>query len=426
MPRSPSALRVAFSLARIPRLFCAFLLFPLVVGIGLAFGQLVLTGVYLTMLGRTSDVVGGEFAAGKEHSRSVLQRFGLAKDFSETKICRWTGAQAPPDCELQPFDVTIQPGTRSDTEVAKVIELFSGLTARIHLCQQCRSEITVTLGTENSTNIYDVWSLPILSFVAADNPIMRTRVLELLRAGEEVRDLLGETQLLLPGFSAPVSLTRMKAVFAMIFSIATSLVIGLALALRAHRRILDYFAQNDVLLPLVAACGKGTFYGALWWLTLFRVGAFFLAIGPATTMVFWELVSPETQAIFIGERALDLLLWLVTLVIGMSLLVVVASVGELRHRRPFVSVVYRFGPLVLCAVGGLVWGLTLLLPTELLQAVRHATTATPILGLVAVLITPVFRPPPLTLVLHVLLSLSVLILTLRYNSRWFAAHLEEV
>lgn len=424
--KSFGALRLAYALARIPRLFCSFLLFPLLVGLGLALFQLVLTSLYLTVLGRSSDALEGELSHRREQGKGVLLRLGVTEPFTSTTLCRWQAERPPPGCDLRPFDVAVQVSGATEGEVAAVVALFDGLTPRIHLCEACRAEVTVHAGANARTEVYDVWSLPLLTMVASDSPELRSRVVEVVRAAEGVRDLLGETELVLRGFIAPVSISRLKAIFALIFSVASSLVIGLALALRAHRRILDYFARNDVLLPLVAACGKRTFYGALWWLTLFRVGAYFVAVVPASVLVFIELVSPETQAAFVGGELLSLGLWLGALLSGMSLLVVVASIGELRHRRTFTSLLYRFGPLLVCGLGGLLWGLTLLVPSEFMLNARQVLAGTPILGLVPVLIAPAFRPPHGTLVFHALAA-SVLILgVLRLNTRWFAAHLEEV
>ncbi len=419
-------MRLAYTLARIPRLFCSFLLFPLLIGIGLAFFQLVLTSLYLTVLGRSSDILEGELSHRREHGKGVLERLGVVEPFTSTTICRWQGELPPTGCVQRPFDVAVQVRSASEADVAAVVALFDGLTPRIHLCETCRSEITVHAGPDARTDVYDVWSLPLLSMVASDSPELRSRVVDVLRAAEGVRDLLGDTDLVLRGFIAPIPLSRMKAIFALIFSVASSLVIGLALALRAHRRILDYFSRNDVLLPLVAACGKRTFYGALWWLTLFRVGAFFLAVVPASVLVFVELVSPETQAAFIGGALPALGLWFLALLAGMSLLVVVASIGELRHRRAFTSVVYRFGPLLVCGIGGILWGLTLLVPSEFMLNVRQVLASLPMVGLVPVLIAPAFRPPHPVLLLHAVLASALILVVLRINTRWFAAHLEEI
>ena len=62
------SLRIAIALIRVPRLFMTILFFPLLMGVVLAAGQLLMTGLYLKTLNRTAaDFEGSQILHQRKH-----------------------------------------------------------------------------------------------------------------------------------------------------------------------------------------------------------------------------------------------------------------------------------------------------------------------------------------------------------------------
>ncbi len=424
------SLRVALALIRVPRLFVSLLLFPLLVGIGVAYAQLIATGLYLKLLARgVEDVRLTEVDRG-----GAIRQVLFPNGFGETQICEWTGAREggtehPPSgkCTIQPLDVAVIVPEGRRNEADPYIKLFKGLVPRVHLCTQCVADLTIRITADGPiTDVYDVWAIPILNSAATQDLERNARLMELLARTENIQGQLGAIQVHLPGFREPVNGSEVKVTLALVITTASLVVVALWLALKAHRKVLDYFAQNDVLLPLVASCGRGAFYGAIWWITTFRVGAFFLGTVPGVIDVLSEFASDKQLAAFISDDTISFVLWIIGLFSGLTVVTVTASVGELRHREFALTFLYKYIPFVLWCVGSLLWCVTIIFPTHTALVVRNCIAFIPVIGLTPIMLSPIFKPPLNVLVVHALLAVGLVALTLKRNARWFAAHLEEV
>jgi hypothetical protein len=218
-----------------------------------------------------------------------------------------------------------------------------------------------------------------------------------------------------------------QATKTMLLIINTSLitVIALWLSLKGHRKVLDYFSRNGALLPLVAACGKNTFYAALWIITLMRVLFFLVASLPATIFMYSRAVPQETLDVFIRSGP-DFILWLSALVSSLSCLAIIASVAELKQRHSWVSFLYRYVPLGLCWIGTVIWIVSVFTPGQASKVIQTLITCIPIIGISPVLISPIFNISTTVVAAHSLIATMLILVFLRMNSRWFAAHLEEI
>jgi hypothetical protein len=119
-------------------------------------------------------------------------------------------------------------------------------------------------------------------------------------------------------------------------------------------------------------------------------------------------------------------LWGIALVATMALATVIASISELKHRHAFVSILYRFVPLLAASLGALAWAFSLFSRAEGVGIFRLVVAAIPVLGMVPIMVAPITNLPVLPLLVHSALAGVTLVLILRRNARWFAAHLEEV
>jgi hypothetical protein len=212
----------------------------------------------------------------------------------------------------------------------------------------------------------------------------------------------------------------------LVVNFALIVIITLWLAIKAHRKVLDYFVRNGALLPMVAACSKRSFYGALWILTVSRVLAFLAAAVPMTVVVFLDLLGKEDLKRFFQGDIWALMLWGVTLVLSMSLATVIASIAELRQRHEILSFLYKYLPIFVSLLGGVIWVATFIFEGNAPSIIRQFLTACPIIGMVPVLIAPLFSPYAWLLVVNMVLTAALLAVTLNFNARWFAAHLEEL
>jgi len=207
---------------------------------------------------------------------------------------------------------------------------------------------------------------------------------------------------------------------------ASLVIISLWLALKAHRKVLDYFARNGALLPMVAATGKGVFYAAIWILTLTRVAAFVCAAVPITFFGLTGLLSDRQLDQMIKINSPEFVLWVLALLASLSLATLIASIADLKHRHQFFSIGYRYVPLFFCLAGGFVWTGSFLFDGPFFGYFRALLSALPIVGAASILVAPVMQPQLSVLVVHLLLTSVLLVVALKRNARWFAAHLEEL
>ena len=402
----------------------------MVIGLFIALGQVFLSSAYLGLVNESS----GDFkkrvtSESGEIEWLRMQLYGSTEALPDPVICRWNkkGIAPSPECELQPLDVSIHVNNPGSYDPAEFVAFFLGSTRAIHLCKSCETDIVINeLSEQRTANVRSLSAMGIYALTdSVNNSRVSSHFVEAKEVIEELKDASGTIFFQPVGVSHPINVSEATKTMILIINTALLIIVTLWLSLKGHRKVLDYFARNDALLPLVASCGKNTFYASLWIITLFRVAFFLLMVTPPTILVYAQTVSDETMSVFIGDKA-EFILWLLAILASLSSLTIIASIAELKHRHSWVSFMYRYVPIMLCLVGTVVWAVTLVVPGEYVTLLRNGITAIPIFGISPLLLSPLISVNTTLLTAHSALASILVVIVLRLNSRWFAAHLEEI
>lgn len=426
------SIRLAICLLCVPRLFATLLLLPLLLSILLVASQLLLTSA---MLHSATALEQDPLPSSNDRP---LQRFfrgillGSKDEVPPARICRWAKAannigEAPSDqnCEPDRLDIALQVDDPSSYNPNDYARLFNGNVRRLHLCRNCSPDVAVNLqhGTPR-VQVKSVFGLILIGLSLYPSEIYQRQQV-LTRDKAAVFERVGEVSFMAPGLSRAVRLNDFSSLGAVVFNVACLIVISLWLALKAHRRVLDYFSRNGALLPMVAAVGHREFYSAIWILTMLRVGAFLLAAIPVTVIGLSSIMNDRngTPALFAGDR-LGAMIWLLALSVSLGVASMIASIADLKQRHHFLSFLYRYVPLTACFAGAVIWAASFLFEGAVSAALRVTITALPIVGLTPTLIAPMVNPATILLLTHMICSLSLLLFLARLNARWFAAHVD--
>jgi hypothetical protein len=432
-----NALQLAFAFVRVSRLFRTLFLFPLVISLVLVYCQLLITGAFLSATNNDPKFIQEKIKS--NHKNNFVRKFLLKTEtpLTHLEICRWSSQDAEvlnktllhpqkPECVLEKYDVVIQTADPVGFNVSEYVPIFTGNFRRLHLCQKCYSDIVIhRKDGEISSHTYSIWGLALLSLTDFSGETI-DNYFKVLDQVDRVSELTGERYLHGEGFIQAFKVSDLANTLGIVANIAFIMIIALWLSLRAHRRVLEYFADTDALLPMVAATGKNNFYGAIWLLTLLRVSAFLVCAIPFCLISLKSLTNSSLQEIFFGGDFLAFIIWLIALSASMSLAALLASIADLKHRYFLLSFTYRYVPLLLCFVGGGIWVLVFLFPFPSVEWVRDVVASLPLIGMTPILLAPVFTPKYGILVLNTLLTTSLLVIAARHNARWFAAHLEDL
>jgi hypothetical protein len=425
-------------LIRIPRLFGALFLVPAIVSLILIYTQLHITEFIIKTLRRDSSTIKQQINEKRENNiiRKVLLH--LEKPLEDIQVCRWLSNNTKfsqdnliVPCTIEAYDIALQVTDPANYDASSYIQIFNGHFRRLHICENCSTKIIVnvkkTKNTVTTPNVhaFDVWALALLSLIEFSQE-RAERYLAMLSEVNKVNELTGPIFLHAEGFKVPIKVNDLTESLGAIAALAMNIIIALWLAVRAHRRILDYFSRSGALLPLVAATGQRDFYTALWYLTGARVGFFLIAALPLTFVYLKRFSNrPITHVFFNGDIS-ALMVWLIALVSGLLLATLISSIADLKHRFSLTSLCYRYVPLAFALLGGAFWGTSFLFSVELMHKLRILLAALPIAGITPTLLAPIFTPDYGVLVTHALLSVALLTIVARANVRWFAAHLEQI
>lgn len=435
-----SALQVALSLVRIPRLFASLLLFPLMLAIALVGVQLFGTAVVLETMrqGREqaaskSTDINETAAAQNSITRQLL--YGTSQPLPAIKVCRWeirekggkkVETYPSDDCAPERLDVAFRSDRAATEDVTKLSQAFNGATYRLHVCGSCKPDVIIGRRQGELHSVArSIWGLLVLHLARFNEPI-RQQFIAAMQNKLAIEEVLGDTYFMAPGYRNEARLTGSEGMLALLFNVAGLVVVALWLALKAHRRVLDYFARNGALLPMVAATGQKGFYGAIWLITAARVVVFILAAVPATIITFLSIGESHEVGSFVDGNGLYLMLWVLTIALSFSLATLIASIADLKQRHSILSFLYTYLPLILGVLGGLVWAVSFFFEAQLVVAVRTVLAALPIAGMTPVLLAPLFQPAAWVLIVHCLISVLIIARIAGSNARWFAAHLEEL
>ncbi|MCB0360054.1 MAG: hypothetical protein KDD44_10470, partial [Bdellovibrionales bacterium] len=408
---------------RVPRLFLSLMLWPLAFGLGMVVVQLTFTTLFAKTTMETADDVRESIASQREDSPLRELLYGSSAPLPPPKICRGPGSS----CAFQSLDVSITVDEPDTFDASHFATLFTGNVERIHVCKDCRTDLNIDLRSGRRT--FNVHSLGALALFALLDSQKETSIREYkaraLAARERIEEMEGSILIHAPGLRKPIGISGNEGLAALVLNVAALVLITLWLALRAHRRVLDYFSRNGALQPLVASCGKRQFYSALWLVMFARVGCFLIASMPATVLFFIETVDQRTID-FIREHSGELAVWVIAVASSLGALMLTGSISDLKHRHTYVAFLYRYVPLAICIGTVPLWFYLTFQQSVLAHAVQLLLTALPLFGLVPILLAPVLSLQPLLLSMHIVFSLAMILLLLRRNTRWFAAHLEDL
>ena len=424
--------RIAIALVQIPHLTLQLFLFPLIMSLALVFAQLLVTGMIVRVASVDSTRQLDTDESRSEHSMMRWVLYGSAARRPTILVCRWrqvTGGEVPPSKECSPdrLDVAIHVSDPASYEVTKYSALFDGHVDRLHICKSCAPDVIVTpkVGGEVVSEVRSVFGLTILFLPYTNRSISSQRV-EVLRTIDDIRRAVGSITMHIPETPDGIGITSLKLTLPITANIASLVLIALWLAIRAHRKVLDYFSQNDVLLPLAVACGKERFYASIWILTLFRVGCFLGASIPVTYFALRDVLGDDTSFSTLPFSLVSFCVWLIALVSTLSFAAILASIAELKHRQAVWTMIYRFLPITLAVFGAALWSSSFILPYDSMGIFRLVLSSIPIVGMAPIVVGPAISLPVLPMVIHAAFSIAMFLVLLKRNARWFAAHLEEI
>lgn len=422
-----TALRLTISLLRIPRLFLSLVLGPLFIGLIIVVFQLTMLMVHVGTNSINSEYMQDRQTFKQMRHPGRLFLFGDWGPLDEPKICRWETDTPPPGCEIGHFDLVLRNNYPQTFPVNDYKQLFENTTRKIHVCRNCLSEVVVDTNTSIPSLHLRTLAAGIIPFMLKDQNSRRNDLLKrLYEENERLDSLVGSIYLYLPNLQRPIRQSAAKNDLMILMNVAVLIVIALWLSLRSHRKVLDYFARNGALLPLVAAHGKSSFYSALWFITLLRVSLFLGTAIPTTVYIFYDSFNNPDLETSISISPSEICLWILGLLVSLSFLTILGSISELKHRRPLIGFAFRYIPLVFCLVGGLVSLSCLAFSSPILSWVSLTLAALPITGILPLIMSPILNFSHAVLAWHIILSFAALLIVCRLNSQWFAAHLEEL
>lgn len=433
----PPSLRLTWCFLRIPRLLATLLLAPVATTVLIVILQLFVSVLFLqapSSRGESVVATGNRLQSGDEKQPSWFREILIGdKSFTKAlKTCVWSSDEQSdkltppsPECALQRYDVVVTPQVANEYGIAAYEELFRGLFRAIHICDGCVTDIIIW----RDEGKIQTYFRSFLGFVLFQEVHLRggiqKRFDEVQAAQKELKKRIGERFFDLTGFREPTKLSSFQAKIIIILNIGMGIVTALWLALKAHRRVLDYLSHSGVLLPLVAAVGKSTFYSSVWLLTLIRVGAFVFATVPIGIVVFIDIIKDPAAFPFFG-RPFAFVGWGCAVVASFSLAALIASVAELKHHHDLFNFHYKLGPLLASSLGGLLWLSTFFIELPVMQTIRGIIGIIPIVGIAPIILAPAFEPYWYVLVVNTVGTIAIIVFVARYNARWFGAHLDDI
>ena len=366
------AFRLAIAFIRVPKLFASLLLWPLLIGLFLGLGQLVLSANYIMFIKSDGAALRSPALTSEGDEQQLLRKiiFGSKEKLPTIKICRWfleDGIEkAPAECPLEGSDVILQSSTPSTIDTSQVSSFYNGSTRRLHVCSTCNGSLQVELTAQGQvTTISNLVGFAVLMLGESNRA---REVLPIYGIAREkianLREAEGKIYLVPEGLGKKIFVSEASVTMILIINVAFTVIIALWLALRAHRKVLDYFIRNDALLPMVAACGKDTFYLSLWIITAIRVFFFLAASVIVMALIFQRYIPEDTLKLFIGDGH-SFALWVFGIMASLRVSAIIASIGELKHRHSLVSFLYKYVPTILCFTGTVIWVVTLFINSPL-------------------------------------------------------------
>ncbi len=418
-----SSLSIALAFLRVRKLFASLFLWPLLIGLGIAFFQISVSVMFLSALEETADEY-MERATKDNKEDQVLRSILLGSTINtdSPRICTEQDT-----CAVNPLDLSLSVTESANLDIEKYSSFFSSLVNTIHVGHTCKTDLCVEVHDEKEA-ISHVSTLSALGIYhlaqAKKQKEVKRHEYSARQEIEASEELVGDIFLFPRNSYRPIKITDSEKTFVFVMNIALIMLITIWLTLKAHKKILHYFSANGALLPLVAACGKQAFYRALWYLTFFRVLCFLLASVPAS-LAFILFGTREIYLVDIVEEPLCFVLWVIALLATITLAALIGSLMELKVRHSAFSFLYTFLPLSFAFFGTLLWLGTLFITGTISVILQHVIISLPIAGVSPIILYPLVKMNPIFLVIHASLCLVCILILFKKNTDWFSAHLGE-
>ncbi len=427
------SLRVALALIRVPRLFLFLFLWPFLLGLVVAGFQVLFTTTFYEKVNQSTPDTKQEIVTRAKENELRWLLHGDKALLAEIQVCKWVkrnGDEFPPSDScgfVSPLDVVLRLDDPSDKTIRSFARIFNGHTRQLHICEKCSSNIVITKTTSagTKTEITSPWAFLVYALSRSPDEESIAHVLKAFEHRELVEDLQGTVLLRLQGIKDPIEIEATKKAMPLVLNAVCMIMIAVWLALRSHRRVLQYFASNDVLLPLVAAFRRGVFYRALWILTTLRVSCFLIAAAPLAYYVL-KNTSIEATRVKLFSEPIAALLWLIAVSASLIVVTLISSIAELKERHSSLSVLYRYVPILCCLLGAGIWTASVVYGVGVGALVQHVLASLPVFGVVAVMLGPLLNMNLNVIAAHAILSVALACLLLRLNAQWFSGHLEEL
>ena len=421
------ALHIAVSLVRIPRLFISLLLGPLLIGLIFVFAQSLMISAYLVAdMPKTMEDLNENMAIQKDISFFRYLLYNKTEKLNDLKICRWLNVDKSP-CMIEEHDIAIITENPQTLNIDKYVDLFNGSTKQLHICSNCKTDINIDLKSNQIyTDIINPVSILVLFESQHQNSDISQNLFEIATQRLNMQDTLGEISVYPVGLNQPIKFSTIEDDILIAMNISMYLVVILWLALRSHRKVLDYFSKSGALLPLVSACSKQSFYGAIWIITLIRVLLFIASTAPLSIIILYRLIKNDMLITSIDFNSPTFILWIICLLASLATITLIGSIAELKHRQGWTSMFYKIAPVFCALLGAGFWISSLFSNIDALITTRHIIEATPGFGLLPIIAAPICGISSGQIVLHTVLCSALITIVLLINARWFAAHLEEL
>jgi len=422
-----TSLKLALAFIRIPRLFVALLFWPLILGLLISIFQILLSVGYLQISDSRATQVEQRLEAKTNYDSWLTRVVHGNSPPQDPEICRWQGSERPlsDPCKEQKYDAAVITDNPADFDPSPYLAHFGKSIRALHLCKSCKAALVMNPSIDEM-NIYSIRGMLIYmlkDFVQGKE--QSKHYVDFLKHREKTSEFEGEVKLHPGNNPLVISLSSLIPHLLFIFNAATLVLLTLWLALKAHTRVLNYFSKNDALLPLVASCGKKSFYNSIWLITAARVGCFLLAAIPVTIISYSKLLR-ESPLETLGTSGWYLLLWFLAIVSSLALVTMISSLAELKKRHSLTGFLYQYLPLTICLTGLMLWGVAIFSNLNFSFQFGRVILATPILGLGPLLISPITEADPGVVFIHLLLSLIFFLRLKNSNSDWFASHLGQI
>ncbi len=422
-----TSFKLALAFIRIPRLFLALLFWPLVLGLFISLFQISISISFLQFNDSRAAKV-EERLQSKENNNTWMTRIVHGKaEIQDPVVCRWQGSEIPLSkrCNEGRYDAAVLTDSPETLDVSSYLEHFGKSIRALHICKSCTAALVMN-PSKNEMNIYSIRGMLIYMLKEFfQNKEQGQHYVDFLKDKEKTSKFEGEVNLYPGNNPLIISLSSLLPHLLFIFNVATLVLLTLWLAIKAHTKVLQYFSKNDALLPLVASCGKKSFYNSIWVITAARVGCFLLAAIPVTIISYNKLLN-QSPLETLGISGWFLLLWFLAIVSSLSLVTMISSVAELKKRHSITGFVYQYSPIVFCLFGLALWGIAIFSNMDFSFQFARVVFATPILGLGPLLISPIAEADPGVVFIHLLLSLIFFLRLKNSNSDWFASHLGQI